>query len=324
MRRSAFAVITALLGLGCSPDLRDVLEPYRGSLLPTLERLPAIHQAVKAAPRPQRDELRIEDSIPIESGPTAELSLTYLEDLEDPKELGHVSSRMPVSADLNRCAALFETHREVFDPELHMPFVEPRAVNGHDAKPILERCASIRYLYVLRTQRFAPITAIGTHAGPCPTFPAPSASATAPSAPPAASSAATPPTVPASSASAAATGAPPAASSAATPPTAPASSASAAAPSASTAPLTPTQGRCKTFRGGFLDGDVFVFDLRDGSQVGAFRVTAEANASMEVPRDASEATVSRLIHIDFGLSIQKAILSRARFLATYKTGRTYP
>lgn len=291
-------------------DLREAIEPHRATLGPMLARLPAIYAAAKAAPPTQRDELRLDGPKPPDGRLAEDSTLVYLEDLEEPREFGNVPARVDVSRDLTPCVALFETHRKPYDPMNSSPG-EPPSVPYVGADSTLRRCAKLRYLYVLRTRRFAPVSNLREVKidGPCSRIAATEGAAANGSAAPAASPAPSSSTAPAASAlpSAGRTPSPaPTASSA----SASASAAPSATPSASSAPSA-EKTFCKVFDGGYLEGDVLAFDLRDAKQVGAFRLRVESPSLVDVTYSAvstaaETALANAVSHAVLG-GIQKAL-----------------
>lgn len=153
----AGALLAALSLAGCSPDLRDAVVKHRAAVEATLASARLVRDAARSAPAAASGVVQLGSPAPVLARPTSfavvNTALEYLEDLEDPTELGNVPHRIVQTGLLNRCAAAMKTHREPFDPAT--PNTVPSEVTGFAGAHLLEQCAALRYLIVIRTVAYA-------------------------------------------------------------------------------------------------------------------------------------------------------------------------
>lgn len=158
----AGALLAALSLAGCAPDLRDAVVKHRAAVEATLESARLVRDAARSAPSASSGVVRLGSPAPVLARPSSfavvNTALEYLEDLADPTELGNVPHRLAQAGLLNRCAAAMKTHREPFDPAA--PNTVPSEVTGLAGAHLLEQCAALRYLIVIRTVAYAAPSAL--------------------------------------------------------------------------------------------------------------------------------------------------------------------
>lgn len=150
-------------------DLRTVISEYRPKVEPQLTKLEKIRDAARTAPPVTNDLVQV-------NGPPPKMGLTdvdghvnasieYLEDLDDFSAFGNVPFRILGSGSLNRCAAIFKTHRYPYDP---IADVVPKEIPFYVAEEYLKHCANVRYVFVIRSLAYAPPSSVRDYDGPCP------------------------------------------------------------------------------------------------------------------------------------------------------------
>ncbi|HMY19499.1 MAG TPA: hypothetical protein PKA58_24410 [Polyangium sp.] len=169
MRRWAW-LLAIVPAFGCATkDLRAVITEYKPKVEPQLAKLEKIRDAARNAPRITVDHVDI-------NGPPPKIGITdvdehvnvaieYLEDLDDLSMFGNVSFRMLGTASMNRCAAIFKTHRYPYNPH---DAVVPNEIPMYVAEDNLKHCAGVRYVFVIRSVAFAPPSSVRKQNGPCP------------------------------------------------------------------------------------------------------------------------------------------------------------
>lgn len=159
--RAAVVALLASVSAGCGPDLETVIAKHRPQIEAKFRAYPAIVEQLRALPPLQSDGLLpgIKPEPPLvvhaddSTNPGINSALVYAEDMLIPEELGNVPERVFGRPFLNDCAAYLRYGTEAFDPSIEKVLSIPM---GSTASPVLERCARIDTLLVLRTDKFAP------------------------------------------------------------------------------------------------------------------------------------------------------------------------
>jgi hypothetical protein len=166
-----FSWILALLpAFGCgSKDLRQVITEHKATVEPQIAKLAAIRTAAKAAPLVTADDVHINGPPPkigvFDVDEHANVAIEYLEDLEDLRALGNVPYRIAGSGSMNRCAAIFATHRRPYNP---MVGGVPDEVPWYSADSDLKHCEVVRYVFVIRSLAYASPSGVRDSSGACP------------------------------------------------------------------------------------------------------------------------------------------------------------
>jgi len=170
-RARRFLWILALLpAFGCgSKDLRTVITEHKAKVEPKIARVTKIRDLARSLPAVTVDHVEI-------NGPAPKIGVTdvdehvnaaieYLEDLDDLTAFGNVPHRIMGSGSLNRCAAIFATHRYPYDPLIG---TVPMEIPWYLADSNLQHCAVARYVFVIRSQAYAAPSATRQSSGACP------------------------------------------------------------------------------------------------------------------------------------------------------------
>ncbi|MDI1479755.1 hypothetical protein [Polyangium sp. y55x31] len=144
---------------GCffGKDLKEVLAEHRAPVEAKLAKVKALREQARSLPAVSSDVVHIA------GGPAPVLSwsggtfgvnaaIAYLEDLDNPTELGNVPHRVPATGTINRCASVLATHREPYDAA--HPQMPPPTMSSYRADEVLGLCQSLRYLLVVRSLAF--------------------------------------------------------------------------------------------------------------------------------------------------------------------------
>lgn len=163
-------VFALLLVFGCATqDLRGVIAEYKPKVEPQLAKLAAIRAAARGAPPVAADDVDINGPAPrigvTDVDEHANVAIEYLEDLDDPTALGNVPFRILGSGSMNRCAAIFATHRYPYDP---LVGTIPDEIPWYVAQSNLKHCEVVRYVFVIRSLAYASPSAVRDSTGPCP------------------------------------------------------------------------------------------------------------------------------------------------------------
>jgi hypothetical protein len=296
-------IVALAPALGCTPDLRDVIQEHRAKVEPQLAKVKALREAAKSAPPVTKDGVKIDGPAPrlaiFDYGAYINAAIEYVEDLDEITELGNVPHRMTAAGSINQCASALATHREPYNPQVGGV---PSEMYSYTARRLFEHCEAVQYLFVVKSLAFAAPSEVRSTLGPCPE---PSPEDTGETAPDAGASTSGPADAGADS-GARDGGAKPGKTIAV-------KSARLAVRDAGVdsgvedggangADVTPT-GTCLRFNGGYLRAEVLVFDVKSGGQLGGFRFVAESSRNVDV---ATASTSDAAVRSDFDTKIRAA------------------
>ena len=168
-RRLSF-ILAFLPAFGCvAKDLRTIITEHKAKVEPQLAKLATFRDVARAAPPVTNDDVAINGPAP-KIGVTdvdehVNVAIEYLEDLADLTALGNVPHRILGSGSMNRCAAIFATHRYPYNPML--PFV-PEEIPSYVADDNLKHCEAVRYVFVIRSLAYAAPSSSRDSTGVCP------------------------------------------------------------------------------------------------------------------------------------------------------------
>jgi hypothetical protein len=143
---------------GCfGKDLKEVLAEHRAPVEAKLAKVKALRDQARTLPAVTSDAVHVTGGpAPVVSFSSSTVgvnaAIVYLEDLDNLAELGNVPYRVPASGGVNRCASVLTTHREPYD-SAH-PQSTPPPMGTYRADDVLDLCASLRYLLVIRSLAF--------------------------------------------------------------------------------------------------------------------------------------------------------------------------
>jgi hypothetical protein len=168
-RRLSF-ILALLPAFGCgTKDLRTVITEHKAKVEPQLANLTAIRDAARAAPPVTHDDVAINGPAPrigvTDVDEHVNVAIEYLEDLADLTALGNVPHRILGSGSMNRCAAIFATHRYPYNPVLA---IVPDEIPSYVADDNLKHCEAVRYIFVIRSLAYAAPSRTRDSTGVCP------------------------------------------------------------------------------------------------------------------------------------------------------------
>lgn len=256
-------ILAFLPAFGCaSKDLRTVITEHKAKVEPQLAKLATIRDAARIAAPVTNDDVAINGPAPrigvTDVDEHVNVAIEYLEDLDDPTALGYVPHRILGSASMNRCAAIFSSHRYPYNPILK---IVPDEIPSYVADDNLKHCEAVQYVFVIRSLAYAAPSTTRDSTGACP-----GSSTTA------------------------------------------LADAGVSDAGVSDAGVSDA-AKCKVFDGGYLSADVLVFDIKNGTQLGGFRFTAENGTRIDVGASAEHS--SALIS-DFAVKIHSAFKEAAQ------------
>ena len=151
-------LIVPAFAAGCvGRDLKDVLAEHRVPVEAKLAKVKALRDQARSLPAVTSDAVHVTGGpapvVPLLAGIRGvNAAVVYLEDLDNLAELGNVPYRVPASGGVNRCASVLTTHREPYDAA--HPQITPPSMGSYRADDVLDLCASLRYLLVIRSLAF--------------------------------------------------------------------------------------------------------------------------------------------------------------------------
>jgi hypothetical protein len=169
LARYSLWILALLPAFGCSKDLRSVIADHKATVEPQLAKLVTIRDATRAAPALTADDVNINGPAPrigvTDVDENVNVAIEYLEDLDDPTAFGYVPHRILGSGSMNRCAAIFATHRHPYNPIVGGIPAEIPWYTAHDN---LKHCAAVRYVFVIRSLAYVKPSAVRNSSGACP------------------------------------------------------------------------------------------------------------------------------------------------------------
>ena len=152
-------VLLAVAVLGCESietSINEVTDKHRAAIERNLAAWPAIAGQLRSLAPLRKSGLEGEHSFIVDAlarrGEMPTAALCYAEDLETFDELGYVWGRLEDTGALNQCASLLHRRHAAFDPA--SPAAPLKGISLAESERQYPKCAGYRYLFVIRTLEF--------------------------------------------------------------------------------------------------------------------------------------------------------------------------